>query len=366
MSTDSEKFITIGIECESIEGGPSWGVGRFLYKTLEQLSLRPQLAATHRFHLYFKKQIPDYPFLASPMFVKTVTTPRWVPASFNLHYHVWMIARAYWDGVQLLFFPNYMLPLMWFKKSLVMLTEDIWYEMRNPKLGFRYRLAYWIFGNWAAIAATRVMAISHSSKEALTKLFGIRPGRIQVNELAVDPPQAVHGLTRTQPYLLYVGQAFERRHLRETLTAFAHIKPQFPGLEFVFVGPDKYTPPLTLDPSVVRFERVSDRALAALYANASVLVYVSDMEAFGLPPLEALSYGVPAVVMDAPVNREIYGEYAFYTQNAQGISVAISTALMDTAQRERIKQAAGAIVARYTWPAHTDRFLTIIHELSHP
>lgn len=380
MHTDSAKFklTRIGIECESIEE-EQYGIGRFLYKVLEQLAARPHLAQTYRFHLYFKKRIPDYPFLASPMFVKIVTTPRWAPASFNLHYHIWMIIRAYWDRVAMLYFPNYMLPLCWLKKSMVVLTEDIHAAMRSPQLPFKYRLAYWIFTNWAAIAATRVVAISHTSAKELQRVFGIASKRITINPLAVDPARDVHGVTRTQPYLLWVGQAFDRRHLRETLLAFEQIAPTFANLQFVVVGPDKYSPPV-IDglvaginqrlgrQAVIRFERVSDAELAALYANASAVTYISDLEAFGLPPVEALAYGTPAIVADVPISREIFGSAAFFVDlpiTVESIVPALRDALLNMPHREYIKTTAPSIVEKYTWSGSADRFLTAIDEILH-
>ncbi len=373
MPIDSEKLTHIGIECESIEGD-SWGVARLVYKLLEQLAAQPELARTHRFHLYFKSHIPDYPFLNAPVFVKTVTTPGWAPVSFNLHYHVWMVARAYADGVAMLCLPNYQLPLLWFKPSLVMLTEDIHAAMRDPQLPFKYRLSYLIFSNWAAKHATRIMAISRSSKEALVRLFGIAPERVAVNELAVASAQPVAPMPGR--YLLYVGQAFERRHLRETIQAFESLARDDHELRLIAIGPDKYQPPVIADlvaatnlrlgrPAVQHISWVSEGDLARLYAGASALVYVSFTEAFGLPPLEALSYGVPAVVADSPVNREIYSEHAFYAAHPNDIQRAMTMALADIAHRERIRQAAPSIMARYTWQAHGDRFLNIIHDITH-
>ena len=45
-------------------------------------------------------------------------------------------------------------------------------------------------------------------------------------------------------YILYVGQAFPRRHLRETLLAFEKISPQYLDLKFIAIGNDKYNPPI--------------------------------------------------------------------------------------------------------------------------
>jgi glycosyltransferase involved in cell wall biosynthesis len=196
-------------------------------------------------------------------------------------------------------------------------------------------------------------------------LFGIKPERISVAYLATDLPSealAKEG-NRHGDYILYAAQAFPRRHLRETVQAFEKISKEFPNLKLVAIGPDKYRPPLSIHNNlIIRRDHVSDSELATLYAHAKVFVYVSDREAFGLPPLEALAYGVPSVLADKPVSRELFGDHAFYaaTANATGIAVAITDALTNDAKRSAIRSAAPAILARFTWPRFTDRWLEIV------
>lgn len=369
--------LRIGIECESIESD-SWGVARLTRNLLKELAKRPELANEFTFFLYFKSRVPDEPYLKSPLFVTRITKPPLVPASFNLHYHVWMVARGYLDRLDALFFPAYQLPLLWFKKSLVMTTEDIHAEMRNPQLPFRYRLSYGIFANAAARWATKLMAISESSKKELIRLFGITPERIAVNHLGVTVPESGRAHPQNpKPYLLYVGQAFPRRHLKETMFAFEKIAPEFPDLELVAIGADKYRPPVVeqLKNDIARrlgkerirhLDHVSDDGLAKLYVNARACIYVSDREAFGLPPLEALAHGTVPVVADAPVSREIFGDAAFFVRQPLGAPDIVDTlrrALTDTAKREEILSARRDIVERYTWSAHAGRFLKIMREL---
>ncbi len=55
---------------------------------------------------------------------------------------------------------------------------------------------------------------------------------------------------------------------------------------------------------------ISDADLATLYATASAFVFLSDYEGFGLTPLEAMAAGIPIVVLDTEVSREIYGPAA--------------------------------------------------------
>ena len=55
--------------------------------------------------------------------------------------------------------------------------------------------------------------------------------------------------------------------------------------------------------------------MAKLYANARAVIYISDREAFGLPPVEALAYGTPAIVANQPITHEIFGNNAFFVRN---------------------------------------------------
>ena len=67
---------------------------------------------------------------------------------------------------------------------------------------------------------------------------------------------------------------------------------------------------------------VSDEDLDDLYAKASVFVFLSEYEGFGLTPVEALSAGLPIVVLDTTVAREIYGPAAMYVPRAEPDAIA--------------------------------------------
>ena len=178
----------IGIECESIEGkNPMWGVGRMIMKLLEEISRRPELEKNFRFVLYFKDTVPDFPFLNAPIFEKkTIPVPFFKNRLFPIYYFALLPMKLWFEELDVMFWPNYMLPIIAFGKSLVMLTEDVYYETKEGKLPFRYRLAYGIFGQWTARFATKIMAISETSKKNIAKLYNINPNRIIVNYPGVD------------------------------------------------------------------------------------------------------------------------------------------------------------------------------------
>lgn len=374
-------MIRVGIECESIEG-EAWGVGRIVTKLLEEISKRPELKSEFRFFLYFKSRIPDYAYLQNEIFVKKIVKPPFTPQSFSLYYYVWLPIKLWFEELDLMYFPNYMLPIIFHGKSLVILTEDVYFEMYHGLSPFRYKLAYRVFANWAARHATNIMAITNSSKNEITSVFKINPDRISVVLLGVDLPSSASSPVPWNlypvPYLLYVGQALPRRHLRETILAFEKIAPEFPELKLIAVGYDKYRPPVIRElvkkvnaelggEAVIHKNYVDQTELVRLYSSAKTVIYVSSKEAFGLPPLEALAYGKVSIVADLPTSREIFGDDAFFVKDYDSIDSIADTmrrALTDSQKRESILSAAPEILSRYTWQKHTSRFLEVVREIA--
>ena len=199
--------------------------------------------------------------------------------------------------------------------------------------------------------------------------------------MGVDTPHSIQNTSGDQ-YILYVGQAFPRRHLKETILAFEKLITQqnehpyklenvgMSELKLVAIGPDKYEIPTIgrlisevngrLDrQAIIHKDYVKDNELVDLYAGAKALVYVSDREAFGLPPMEALSFGVPPVIADNELGHELFGEYAFYAEgsDAGGIVKAIHQALTDMEKIEKIKTEGPEFVKKYNWKNFTDKWL---------
>jgi len=367
-------MIKIGIECESIEEDV-YGLARIIQNFLERCAARPELKLQFHFVLYFKRSIPDLPYLHDAMFTaRLVRLPLQPFTSFSLYYYILLPLRMFFDHLDVMYFPNYMMPFGVFVPTITHMTPDFYYEMMGDSLPMRYKMAYRIFGQHALRHSSRLMVMSGASKEEMARVIKIDPRRMFVNYLGIS----LQDITRYTlhvthpPYLLYVGQAFPRRHLRETLLAFEKIAPEFPDLRFIIVGSDKYRPPI-LDglvkdinqrlrsDRVERKSHVSDEELHRLYMGAEAVTYISDSEAFGLPPLEALAYGSVPVVADGPLSSELFGVNAFFvseTASPDSIARTLKDALTDTQRRSVIQKNAPYIVSEFTWDAHVDRFLS--------
>jgi hypothetical protein len=376
--------VTIGIECQSLEG-QTFGVGRLVEKLIEALDDRESVRRRFHITLYSNGPLPDSVPLDPRLFTaRPVGLPALLKSSrrssFSLYYFLLLPLALRRDRPRAVFYPSYMLPIGAPRGSLVLLTDDVFREAEDPGLSFRHRLLYRIFSlGWARKHATRVMTLSEASADHLGAR-GVDRSRIVVNPLAVD---AARTDVAPAPFstFLWVGQAFPRRHLREALLAFrtlASTETEGEPATFRIIGPDRYPTP-TVEPLVEEINRalgrpaitwdpyVEDDDLAAAYAAAGAIVYVSETEAFGLPPLEALSYRTPAVLADTPVNRELYGEQAFYVPvpvTEAAIASAMRDSMHDGARRAAIRASAGSITSRYGWTRYADRFLAAMTELT--
>lgn len=362
----------IAIECESLED--AWGVSRAIRGLLNGLADNPRFPERYRLRLYFRARIPTLPDLPRDS-VACIRAPWLFARSFSLYYYLYLPVRLWIDRPAATYWPNYMLPLLAPSPSIVMLTEDVLAAVHEPSLALRYRIAYRIFAGWSLRHADRIMAISASSAVALRPRVRDPERRLFVNHLAVSALQPasppMHGR-----YLLYAAQGFPRRHLRETVLAFAQLAVRYPDVRLLAIGSDKYDPPVIAQlvarvnrelgrDAVVWKQRVSDAELAGAMRAAQALVYVSDLEAFGLPPLEAASVGVVPIVRDLPVHRELLGASAVYVPSADPgvIAAALERALNDTTLRMSVRQAAHGVTSRYTWKAHADRWLDVVQHV---
>ncbi|WP_312677388.1 glycosyltransferase [Microbacterium sp.] len=101
---------------------------------------------------------------------------------------------------------------------------------------------------------------------------------------------------------------------------------------------------------VVFHNGVTDAEYAALLADRAVLVSASLDEGYGLPVAEAIALGVPAVVTDMPIFREVAGDGALYAGGTDAAAFAAGIrSLDDAAERARVVAAGTAHIARFSW-----------------
>jgi glycosyltransferase involved in cell wall biosynthesis len=371
-------MIKVGIECENIEDPKSrWGVGQVTFNLLKEYVNNAEWQNKFELYLYFKKRIPDddiFKIYASKFKIHVLGIP-----SFNIFYHILLPLKAMSDRLDWMFFPAYQLPPLYFGKSVVMLTPDVYFEYKYGRLPFRYRLSYRIFTNWAARYATKILAISETSRKELPRLYKMDPAKIFVSYLGVGSSfaKSAEGLLKEEgSYILYVGQMFPRRHAKDTILAFKKIAHEFPELKLIMVGKDKYSPPIIGElikdvnrelgsERIFHHDYIEKREdIDKLYAGAGAFVYVSDREAFGLPPMEALSFGVPPVILDNELGYELFEDYAFYAKSGEpdDIAEAIKETMRNEQKAMKIRKEGPEFVNKYSWKSFAERLFKEIEK----
>jgi glycosyltransferase involved in cell wall biosynthesis len=193
----------------------------------------------------------------------------------------------------------------------------------------------------------------------------------------VGPERSPRLQSENELLILYVGSVFNRRHLPELVEGFARLARKHPEVRLELVGHNRTRPRIDLD-SLIRAsgisgrirvrDYVSDEDLGVLYRTARVFAFLSEYEGFGMTPLDALAAGVPIVVLDTPVAREIYEAAAMYIDRPepQLIEDALERVLFETTERTQLLNASAAVLTRYSWEACGRRLLDILLSCASP
>ncbi|WDS35637.1 glycosyltransferase family 1 protein [Pseudoxanthomonas sp.] len=134
-----------------------------------------------------------------------------------------------------------------------------------------------------------------------------------------------------QPTFLMVGTIEPRKGHAQVLSAFERLWAQGMDVNLLIIGKPGWLVESLIErmrrhpmrgKRLFWFEKAGDDLLLAAYQCASALVNASEGEGFGLPLIEAAHHGVPLIVRDLPVFREIVGEHAVYFAGYDAESLA--------------------------------------------
>lgn len=356
--------LRIGVDARELLGAAT-GVGRYLGELLIRWMARAD-RRSRRLLLYAPDAVP---LQAEP----DVMELRIIAGGRGTWWEQTSLRRAVaQDRPDVFFAPAYTAPLGT-AIPLAVTIHDIsfvahpeWFRMRE---GIRRR---WL----TRLAAQRAAVIFTDSRFSQTEIqtrLRVEPGRIRVIPPGVTA-RRTDALGGREPIVLFVGSLFNRRRLPDLIEAFAAATPDLPSSRLVIVGDDRTWPRQNL-PAVARARGVAARTeflrylpdgdLARLYARASVFVFLSEYEGFGLTPLEALAAGVPAIVLDTPVAREVYQDAVLFVKpgDIAGTAEAIRSLLRTPERAAPLLARAPDVLGLYSWDAAANQTLAAIESL---
>jgi len=109
-------------------------------------------------------------------------------------------------------------------------------------------------------------------------------------------------------------------------------------------------------------------AMLDLYAGADLFVYPSTIESFGHPLIEAMAAGLPIVIADAAINRELCGDAAIYFSEFNFVDCArkITRLARDPELRRQMANRAAIRSRQFRWDRHVQLLMEAFQRLSHP
>jgi len=290
------------------------------------------------------------------------------------------LMRAHGNN-DLLFCPSYVIPIL--TRCPTFLIHHGSYE------GYPQAFSWWALNkarfaySLSANRATVVCTVSEHSKREMVRFYGIKPERIHVVPEGVDtrtfrPVRDLQSLTTWRvktfgsdtPYIVYVGKPVERRNLSALIKAFGLTKRKKFPQKLLIVGSDLAggspfreviaTEGLTKDVAILGY--VNNQEMPLVYNSADLLIYPSSYEGFGMPVLEAMACGTPAIALNNTSFPEFGVGVAHLLADAQvpTLQQGIETVLSDASLRQRMSEEGPKRAAHYDWRIIARRYLDLM------
>jgi len=253
--------------------------------------------------------------------------------------------------------PHYNVPLLPIRaRKRVVTIHDVYHLAFRQTLDRVQQLYSSMFINQAVSRSNCVVTVSDFSKSEIIKHTSVNPELIEVFHNGVDV-NLFHEirdsvlLLRTREkyklpdrFILCVGNVKPHKNLKQLILAVKILQNSIHDYKLVIVGKKegfRTNDPILLeminnDPfltdRIIFTGYVSNEDLVNLYNLASLFVFPSIYEGFGLPPLEAMASGCPTLVSNAASIPEVCGDSARYfdPNDPNDIAVRIEDALSDT------------------------------------
>ncbi|MGI5167456.1 glycosyltransferase family 4 protein [Spirillospora sp. CA-253888] len=222
--------------------------------------------------------------------------------------------------------------------------------------------------------ADAVITVSEFSAGEIHRAFGVPARRLHVIPPGVDTGRfhpggdgdgALLGPLALPPrFVLFLGSPAPCRNVPLLVEATARL-----GVPLVAAGAadtgDRAAVRALAAPHVRRLGRVPDGLVAPLLRAAAVLALPSSREGFGLPVLEAMACGTPAVVSDRGALPEVAGGAAQVVRSltVAGLAAALAEVLEDESYAIGLREQGFGHVRRFTWDAAARRHLEVFRDL---
>lgn len=365
--------MVIGINASSALKENPTGVEEYTFQFVKHLAMIPE-SAEHRFVLYLNPRL-------KPQRLPEIGD---LPENFRLKY---LLFPFFWTQLRLaaeilraeidvLFIPVHILPLIHPAKSVVTI-HGLEYEFYPKMYPFLHRQYLRWSTKYALKNATKIIAVSQSTKNDLVNLYGGNPEKISVIHHGVNQVSGikyqVSGI-KNDNSILYIGRLELKKNILGIIEAYNKLRVGNSRLKnklvlagstgFGFAQIKQAIGQSPFKKDIILRGYVSEKEKGELLQNAAIFLYPSFYEGFGMPILEAQEYGVPVITSNVSSMPEIAGKGAVLVdpKNTGETAQAMRRVLTDENLRNNLIKSGLENVKRFSWEKCARETLKVLTE----
>lgn len=276
------------------------------------------------------------------------------------------------DPPDVLFVPSHVLPLFRPNYSVITIHDTAFKYLRRS-----YSLHQYLYLNWstkyAVKHAGKIIVPSEATKEDLIKLFNCPLDKIEVIYHGYKAPKKINvkevpeylksfgfsfGENRF-PYIFFVGRLESKKNLSNLIEAFKIFSESKPEFRLILAGKRgvgwdeifRTVKKLDLIDKIIMPGYIDEIEKAYLYENCSLFAFPSLYEGFGLPLLEAFSYGKPVLTSHVSCLPEIAKDAAIYVDPFDPADIArgLEKVIDDEAYAKKLIEAGEKRLKHFSW-----------------
>jgi len=385
----------IGIDIRCLSAGRHSGVEEYIYNLLPNLFLAGRQDLFFLYYNSLKRPLPEFArhWLSFPNV--RIIEQRWPSKVLNASFWSFkrpFVDKALGDDIDVLFFPN----LTFFSASsatpYVLTFHDLSFEyfphFFNP---YRRLWHFLINPREKARQAAEIIAVSHSTAQDISNVYGINEEKINPIHLGLSPlfqkrPVNWPGASSSaenwrvrkryhlggKPFILYLGTLEPRKNLTALVRAYGEFRKHSRlDYDLVIAGSkgwsyknifwaarqSAFAENIHFPGPIVDFDR------PVLYKMASLFVFPSFFEGFGLPPLEALASGTPVICSGSTSLLEVFGSCALLVNpyDLSELAWAMEQGLTDINLRESLIEKGREYARQFHWQKTAEQTLQVLY-----
>jgi glycosyltransferase involved in cell wall biosynthesis len=272
---------------------------------------------------------------------------------------------------------QYITPL-WKNCKYIVTTHDVIFREYPQEFSFFYRVFKTMLYRFGVSRADLCTTVSHYSKRSIEKYLGITADKILITPLGVNPiffelhdKAAIREAFATRfgfgRFILCVSRFESRKNHALLLRTYLQLKLYKQGYYLVMLGHRSLAVPeldelmdglhADIRPFVIIRNDITDVELPLFYRAASIFIYLSKAEGFGLPPLEAAATQTPVICSNttAMQNFNFFGKGHLDPNDQPLFATILAQMLKDPPSVVELSTIADTVYRNYSWQVAADR-----------